>query len=374
MPIRKNLKTAFLWLFCTLVLVYSFISLIRIITTKAPDFEIFYYSTLDFVKGINPYTDKNLFTIYNYPPETNLIYLPLILFSYQTAQAIYILLSYLAIFFIVFYSLKIIKLKSSFLTYWLIVCLALLSFPVKFTLGMGQANLLAYLLLIVSYHFFQQKKDFPAGLFLGIAVIFKPIFIFVSLFYFLQKSYKTIFTTTAVIFVLAMIVFLIRPDFHAFYFKALTGNVFSFSGTEVYYNQGALGFISRLTPDINTRKISLYIFDFLAILLTTYYLTKHKLKKELQFAIVLTLLPIVNTMSWQHHFVVLIFPFILAYYLLKNKKVLISILALTYLLVSFNIKKPVYGSFLFSLILSHQFLGAVLLYLLLISNKSNIST
>lgn len=366
MPIRKNIKTFFFILFCTSVLIYSLISLFKIITTKAPDFGIFYYSTLDFIKGVNPYTDKNLFTIYNYPPETNLIYLPLILFNYQTAQAIYVLLSYLTVFLIVFYSLKIIKPRFSIPDYWLFVCLTLLSFPVKFTLGMGQANLIAYLLLIVSYYFFQRKNDFFAGLLLGIAMVFKPILIFIYLFYLLHKSYKIIFTATAVIFILALIVFLIRPDFHIFYFKSLINNAFSFTGTEIYYNQGALGFISRLTFDIKTRKIFLYVFDFLAVFITIYCLVKHKLKKNLQFAIILTLLPIINTMSWQHHFIVLIFPFILTWNLIKKRKLIMMILAFAYLLISLNIKKPIYNNLFLNIILSHQFYGTILLYLILI--------
>src|SRR3990167_7752339 len=86
-------------------------SVVRIITTFAPDFSIFYQSTLDLLRHVNPYTDKTLYTLFSYPPVTTLLFIPLSILPYKLAQSIFIIMSALSGLGIVYISLKIIRKK-----------------------------------------------------------------------------------------------------------------------------------------------------------------------------------------------------------------------------------------------------------------------
>ena len=79
------------------------------------------------------------------------------------------------------------------------------------------------------------------------------------------------------------------------------------------------------------------------------------------FGTLITLNLIVNTFSWQHHFVLLIIPFFATYFAikkLKNKKVYLLNLVISYILVSINIKDP---NVLPIILKSHVLFGSLLL-------------
>ena len=87
---------------------------------------------------------------------------------------------------------KTLNLQNPILNQFLILLsLALISFPVKFTLGMGQMNLIAFAFLISSYLFYKEKKTNLAGLLLGNAFLLKPILGFSLIFFVLKKRMET---------------------------------------------------------------------------------------------------------------------------------------------------------------------------------------
>lgn len=354
----KKLIDFFFILFSLAVFLHIGISVYKIVTTSAPDFSVFYQSTYDLNRGINPYTQSSLYTGLGYPIVTTIFFIPFILLPYKIAQGVFVILSAFSVLAIVYLSLLLTNRKVDWRKFLFFSALAYLSFPTKFTLGMGQSSLLAYLLLLLSYYFYSRKTKVVSGVFLGITVLVKPILGFMFIFFILRKEWKIITAALFLIFSLTLLsIILYGFDKYYIYLTHIIPPLLKPVGREIYYNQGLMGFISRLTSNLTVRSVAVLISSLLLIGL----ITKHKTSNNLQFALFLTTLTLVDTLSWQHHFVFLIFPFITA---ANFKKLFFLILA--YFLVSGNIKDPqIFSSFPVNLILSHTFFGALILFIIL---------
>ena len=153
---------------------------------------------------------------------------------------------------------------------------------------------------------------------------------------------------------------------YRFYFEQVIPPLLNLSGREIYYNQGLLGFISRLTENIEVRRYLGIVSTSLFVGITV-VLTKKSKYENLLFSLFITLLLLIDTLSWQHHFVWLIFPFaVVVYYATKLKKYWVwFLIGLAYILVSWNFKNPE-PLYIFpkSLILSNTFYGAIILFVL----------
>src|SRR5260370_12547665 len=130
--IKNQYLTIIIVLLFLLVSVHAAISLVKITTTVAPDFNVYYSSANDVFHHKNPYTDPHMFTAFNYPLMAAFFYIPLLLLPYQVAQGMFVLLSFFAFCLSIALSLKLTK-QLSLLTFLLFASLGFLSFPVKFT-------------------------------------------------------------------------------------------------------------------------------------------------------------------------------------------------------------------------------------------------
>jgi alpha-1,2-mannosyltransferase len=373
--LKKNLlhlitRDGILILFSVAVLLYVILSLFKIITTSAPDFPSYYFATLDLLQHKNPYEDTGIPNKYIYPTASSLFYLPFIVLPYPIAQGSFIILSALTVPLIGYISVQVIYKRFSWRQVLLFTSLAFLSFPVKFTLGMGQVNLLALLFLMVGFSVYKQNRWVLGGLFVGIAFLMKPILSFMILFFILNKAWRTISSLVVTLLLLFLISFILYGvENEIFYVSSVVPSLISGTeGREVYYNQGIMGFVSRLTEDGFIRKYGSLIFNLLLVGVALYTIKRQKIDANTQFALFLTLLPIVHSLSWQHYFVILLFPFILLTKKIFDEKryPLFALLLVSYLLISWNIKNPSHFlSFPGSFVLSHTFFGAVILLLLL---------
>jgi len=347
----------------------SLISIIRslalIIFSTAPDFSVLWTGAVDLIRGANPYINPSLFTGIGYPPNTLLFYLPFSLLPYQLAQVLFTLLSFGSFLGIIIISFKILKEKFSWQTFLVVFSLSLLSFPTKFTFGMGQSNIIAFFMLLLSYYLYKEKKLGMAGLILGLAISLKTIFAFFIIFFVLKKQWKVIkLAGLTIVATIGITSIFSNTNLYGYYLKEVVPPLFNLSGREIYYNQGVMGFISRLTNDLNERKyISLIISLFLTLFASWFAL--YKKGKDLQFSLFITTLLLIDTLSWQHHFVLLIFPFILVANFATRKKFLFYLILIvtSYLLVSWNFSDPSpYYGFPKSLLLSNTFYGALMLF------------
>ncbi len=375
-----------IYFFGIIVFIYSLVSIYRIITGFTPDYSIFYHSTVDLLLNHNPYTDKSLFTVYNYPPVTNILFLPFVYLPYFYAQLLFTLINYLSIFFIVYFSFKILNFKLKIKYLILATSLYFITFPVKFTLGMGQVNLIAYAFLLYGFYMSQNLNNKTSSLMLFLAILLKPVLIITLLIYFIYKKWKIVkYLFIIGIFFVLLSIILNQLTFDFYYFNSVLSKFFIGSGDTysiVYYNQGLLAFLSRIITDKTLIK---HIYDFSVItflIIIVITITKNKASDVLSFSIILCVILFLDPIAWQHHFVFLFLPFMVLIanlnYLSKIHKLLISV---AYLLLLINFKHPIdITRFPSNLILSHDFLGNLIILILLfylinlnISNNKNLS-
>ncbi len=343
-----------------------------------PDFQVLYLASKDFLAGLNFYQNKEIFTGVGYPPISLIFYSPFIILPYGISQTLFFILSLFATALSVYLSIKILLPKSKLWHFLLILILTLIFFPTKFTLGMGQVNAITLLVFLFSYYLYQKGKKELSGTFLGLAICLKPIFGFFLLFYLIKKKYKTTLYALGIITILFIVSILIGGiDLYRYYLEKIIPLLLNITGREIYYNQGLMGFISRLTTDNNLRKILWEIGSLIFIIITSLFTIK-KGSKNLQFALFIITLLLIDSLSWQHHFVWLIFPFIvIGREIFKRKRVVLTTLfVLSYLLVFWNFKNQNLNfGFLNPIIFSHVFIGTIILYLLnLILSKKEITS
>ncbi|MFH0863682.1 MAG: glycosyltransferase family 87 protein [Candidatus Gottesmanbacteria bacterium] len=343
-----------------LISIISFLfSLTKIINSIAPDFSVFYYGAKDLILGSNPYQNDKLFTGINYPPLTLLFYMPLTLLSYNFAQFIWLMITLICLLGSIFLSLKILKIKITIKYFLLVLSLSVLAFPIKFTFGMGQSNILALFLLLLSFYNWKKDKNIIGGIMLGICISIKPILGFFLLFFVIYKAKKLIIISLLTLSFFIMISIVYRGiDLYQYYIWQIIPPLLNPGGREVYYNQGLMAFISRhvLIPTI---RISLNFFASLLLITISLIGIYKNNKSNIAFAIFFPMVLLLDTLSWQHHFVWLLFPFIIIYnYIIKmQNNSLKYILLFAYILVAINFKQPTF-------FWSHVFLGTIIIWIL----------
>ncbi|HEV2340030.1 MAG TPA: glycosyltransferase family 87 protein [Patescibacteria group bacterium] len=380
----QKLLTGFLYLFYAIVFLSFGYSLYKITTTYAPDFSVYYQAGWNIVHAKSLYIGFHAFTAYNYPPITSLIFIPFSFLPYTLAQGIFVLISAISLVLSVLLCLKILKQNISFFSLLLIVSLSFLSFPTKFTLGMGQSNLLAYFFLLFSLLFYTKKKMLLVSVFFAIACFLKPILILFVFFFLLEKQWKILFSVFLIfLFCLLLQIAFFPKSFSdsVYYVTTVLPKLMDWHGRGVYYNQGIVGFVFRTFGE---NQLNLFLSDIMSVAILLISLIKAATKHVLgRAALLLATIPLIDSLSWQHHFVFLLFPFCYSFftvYQFRNWKVL-ALLILSYLLVSINIKNPgALQIFPINFLLSHTFYGAFLLWIVLqynvyeIPNKVELQT
>ncbi len=358
-------KTAVI-IFAAVAIGWALFSIYRIVTTRAPDFSVLWLVARDYYKTANPYQNPDIYTPNAYPPFSNLFYIPMTIFPFKVAQTIFTLLSFFAILGSVILSLRLVFKKFDLFGVLLAISLALISFPTKFTLGMGQVNAISLFLLLFSQTLNSKNKPVVSGILMGIAIMLKPIFGFFLIYFLLTKSWKMIFYSLLTVFAgFTGSLIYYGTSLWLYWLKDVMTPLMNLVGRESYYNQGILGFVSRLTPSIQIRKI-IQLSGLLTAIPVIYYSIKKRNRLLILSAFILVVL-LADSTSWQHHFVYLIFPFIvLSGFALKFKKLWFwTLLGASYLLAGWNFKNPTpFLSFPYSLLLSHTFYGAAILYVM----------
>lgn len=184
-----------------------------------PDFSVYYYGSQLFLSGQNPYlSGQKLFSGYSYPPSVFLLFVPFVLLPFQASQSLWVFLNVLFLIASIILLAKLFSVKFFSDTNLILSGLIFLSFPVKFTLGMGQINILILLFLVLSLYFLKIKNDFFGGVFLGLSLVIK-LFPLLLPVYFLLKLNKKILTGFLAIFGAAFLsVFIFVPEKTNLYF------------------------------------------------------------------------------------------------------------------------------------------------------------
>lgn len=328
--------------------------------TNLPDFGVYYFAAKTLSIGGNPYIDKTLFTQLNYPPQAILPFYPLLLMQFVYAEKVWLLLSicsFLVTFILLYRWIKVNKAVFS-----IVFLLTVISFPFKFTLGMGQVNAILLLCICTFLLFLKNKSTKFSALFLAIISILKlfPAIFFLPLL--LTKRYRVL--CVAIIFILGISLFSISfvgVNVHIYYITHVLTNLLTTSGGNSYYNQSLTGLFGRLeTPSFLSIVVRMVV-----ILISVFIIMWKKTSIEKSLVLFLSMMLLINSFTWQHHLLLLLIPF----YLLLSKKQSLLVyvyLLLSYILISTNIKSPdIYkDSWYSAIILSHATFGILFLWLL----------
>lgn len=328
------------------------------------DFNFTYMRAAEaFLSGVNIYTFGDI----NYPPTALFLFIPFYLIPVFYSQIIFSLISLACLILAIFLTAESLNWRFSKKEFLLLFPLVFLSFPVKWTFGMGQMNNLILLLVVAAYFFSKKGKDIYSGLVLGLAISLKIVPILLLSYFLINRKYKIVLASilsSLLFFLLAGWAFGFNLIFE--YFLKVVPMIFGQPGKSIYYNQAFSGFVDR----VGLNQIFVWIFLITVLVITFYSFIKRTKDNSLGFSLILSATLLINTFSWQHHFVWLIFPYLSAWYFLKKKRLGLTklLLVVSYLLVAFNIKQPgMMANNIFSgIIMSHVFSGNFLLWLILL--------
>ena len=343
------------------LLTFGIISLLRTVILvwnyDLLDFSIFYYAGQSTLHHMNPYTDQRLFTQASYPPVTFFFTLPFSLMPLVFASRLWTTLSVISFLL----GLLILNRMINISRYKSIILFtaSVVSFPFKFTIGMGQINLILLSVLILSIYFFYRKK-LVSSLFLSVAVLLKLFPIILLTGFILNREYayvKQVITITLVIFLVSWIYF--GQSIYVYYIKNILLPLIYIPADSVYYNQSITGFFARVNiPDFIS-----FIIRVVFIVFTSIKVFEKKSDIYSSISIFLTVTVIINSFSWQHHLILLIIPFFFLY-IVRLRLRHLFLLIISYSLVTINIKNPsLYDKHLLGpIILSHGFFGTFILW------------
>src|SRR5258708_34350348 len=169
-----SLNSLLKYLFLGLAIFSLFWLLKALFLTGYSDFTDYYYVSEHVLYGQNPYiSDPHYFTGQAYPPIAMLFFIPLTFFSYFIAAKIWIVLSILASIGAAYLCARIYKINFFSSISLFMISLVFISFPLRFTLGMGQINTIILLFITLSIYFLNTNKDKKAGIFLALPILLK---------------------------------------------------------------------------------------------------------------------------------------------------------------------------------------------------------
>jgi len=315
------------------------------------------------VRGVNIYGDPTLYTGLGYPPVSLLPFLPFILLPYKLAQGIWVVGSFAALLGSIWVTIVLVEKRISLRRFAWVCMAAFLSFPTKFSLGMGTVNIVALFLLLFSLRLMGKNRDRKAGLFLACALVLKPHFALL-LVPFLHHKQRAVGVAAVVLVLMGMIIGgLFGWNLWLEYAVKAAPPLLRFTGKEIYYNQGISAVFSRLLP-VGQAGVAALAGSILVIAWAYQYMKTHSMTVFKSVAFFMPVLLLVEPLSWQHHYVFLLPTFLVVWRALRRKDHWkIALLLASYILISANIKQPdlLSPSFMSRIALSHVFWGNMLL-------------
>lgn len=330
-PKKPGLTAIALRLFAAAALGKALVSLYRIIITSAPDFAYYYQAAQEIFQRVgNP--------IHLLPPPSLLVFAPLSLIPYEAAQTGWVILSFVSLIAVVWRVAEVIGIRDGWVRVGLI-SLAYLSFPTQFTLGMGQVNLIALWLLVLSVSLESQRKSiYAAGLF-TLAILLKPeLALLVPVFLFIRRWKFVVglsgFLSTAI--GVSFAVF--GVDAFVGYHERLNIAAAGWRDISIYYNQSLSGLLSRMGDTGGTWYVGLSV---LVMSVTVYAFIKRRAAFPHVLWEAVPLFLLIEPIAWQHHFVFLI-PTYFSIWKRKHSFTTAVWLVISYFLVSINFAAPAF--------------------------------
>jgi hypothetical protein len=362
----EKIRQGLIYTFIGLAVFYSVFTVGRIFFDfQLQDFRVYYLAVRAFIIGSNPYIDWGA-GVYLYPPASLVFLSPFGLLEYELAERIWTLVSFGSLVAAIMILLRILRPRFPLKQFLVVFSLAMLSFPVKFTLGMGQINLILLFFVCLSFYFYRERKQYLSGLTLAVATAVKLSPVFLILFYIRKKQVKVL---VGFLFGIAGFYLFGQRVFSEYWL-----DVFSHIptiGNGSYYNQSLTGWLARGLVVDETAKIINY-FVFASLLVFSFKMTavgrKNSAVELAEYGLFILATLLGAGLAWQHHFALAVVPFMAIWQLGNKRKLSRPVFVLgtfSYLLIAWNMRNPQFFSGWGGLLLSHVFYGALLLYWLL---------
>jgi len=329
------------------------------------DFKVYWDAVRAALAGGDIYSFGGLYLNkipFNYPPTTLLFLTFLPVFSKGIASLLLLLISLGSLLGSIWLMTKMLFKKSERLIAFLISSIFFIQFfPTKFTLTLGQINLVVLLLITLCFYSFQNKKEILSGIFLAMATLIKIFPGFLFFFFWREKRWKTLVSFCLVLltgFVLTTLVF--KPTVLLNYFSGIGRNLFFKAGELTYFDQSLNSFLLRLGFTEVWRLTLRLIFTFTSLVI----FLKAKDKLLAFFGLIASVMIFLPSFVWFHHYVIFIPLLIVLFAKIFQGKSLLSklILFLAYFLISFHFRHPEIFPARNILLASHPFFGALLLW------------
>ena len=293
---------------------------------RADDFQDYLFAAKQITTGGDPYanfirtrvpTDWSLSSGYLYPPAFAVTLIPLTWVSNDLAVRIWLFLIQAAVLVSVLIIYRMIgrPRRAELLA---IVAVLTTFFPLANTVLAGTMNSLLLLLLVAAWASWLRRRDVTSGALIGAAAVFK-LFPAALLPYLAWRRHWKLLAAATGVGVGGLVVGLAVTslDHNIYYFHEMVPHLAA--GTGYRENQSLAGVAARLC-DPNTANAGgnagwcgrlidwPAVFVLLAIVLR---ITSRASRSGLEFALAVTALPLISTVTWSFPLVVLILPIVL---------------------------------------------------------------
>ena len=297
-----------------LLAVYAWLYLLPVFGAHAPradDFQDYLFAAHQLASGGDPYAnfirnhvawDWSLSSGYLYPPAFAVLLIPLTWVSNDLAVRIWLLLIQAA----VVASLLIVYARIGRPRRGELLCLAAVMttfFPLASSVLTGTMNTLLLLLLTAAWACWQRRQDIFSGVFVGAAAVFKLFPIALLPYLAWRRHWK-----------LLGAICLTSLDHNIYYFRDMLPHLAA--GTGYRENQSLAGFTARIcqpsTADTGGsagwcgRALDWPLV--LLLLVIVIRATSRPARSGLEFALAISALPLISSVTWSFHLVVLILP------------------------------------------------------------------
>ena len=194
--------------------------------------------------------------------------------------------------------------------------------PLLTTIDYGQINILVFNMILLSMVLLKSDKKFISSLLLCFAIFFKiyPA-LFLVLFLFEKKYRCILYSVINSIIILLLSIILFSPSYWYRFTNMSLGNFLSGEKSNVFFDFGAHinnyslnGSLSQLF--IKNGIPRAYVLPAIILfLIIMFFLFKSKIKElikwknlNLNISLILILILVLSTISWVHHYVIIVFP------------------------------------------------------------------
>lgn len=305
---------------------YAWLYLLPLVGAHAPradDFQDYLFAAHQLTTGGDPYanfirnhvaTDWSLSSGYLYPPLFAVALVPLTWISNDLAVRLWLLLMQAAVFASLLIVYRTIGRPSR--TELIAVGAVLLTFfPLINSAEAGTMNAVSLLLLTAAWALWLRKRDLMSGAFVGLAAVVKLFPLALMPYLAWRRHWRLLAALAAAAAAGVAVGFLVTsPAHNIYYYRDMLPHLAA--GTGYRENQSLAGFTARLCDaSLSDHGGSAgwcgRALDWplvLGLLGLVLYATRRRTRSALEFGLAVAALPLVSSVTWSFHLVLLILP------------------------------------------------------------------